>query len=264
MLEEVTPIVADVGASPVRSLAFLPGIRFRAEEGAAVAEPPPAEFTPDPPATAEPAVAEPAQPEPQLWERPEFHAAVAQASQGALQEFLQSLPDPDARPAEPAPLPEFDPFRPETHEPYVRARAEQVARELIAPMQERLSVLDRVEHREHQQIAREHLEGLKATVGQFDTDKASLMGFAYMRQGLAPAEALERAAREDVAYRAAIRAEADAELAEKYRTLATTTTEPAGGAGAAEPTPTVPTGPRRYEQSVKESLDRMRANGNAA
>lgn len=211
----------------------------------------------------------PAEPAAESFSPDELRGMVEQSIRGVFGELMAQAPEPAAAPAE---LPEFNPFEPATFDARASALFETVLDRKLGELG-----LDEIKHfagiaaQEHaDRVANDYLDRLKSEVGgDFDRDRARLIGFAYQSAGHQPAEALKLAATQDADYRRTIleegkklgRDELQAEL--KGLQAGGGPTEPSSGGGGAELRPDTPKGANRYMDTVKSSLERMRAEREA-
>lgn len=175
-------------------------------------------------------------------------APVLQNLTSAIDQREQAPPDPD-------PEPNFDPFQPESVQQFVRSEIERGVRSQLEAYE---PILNQVQAREGEQMARAELERLRPQVGAFDDDLALLVASGILQPGTDGREVVSQAARYVAEHEAKIRADEREKIAAEQRAIAERKGDLPAANGAATEALEVPKGPDRY----REVVARWRSNQN--
>lgn len=219
----------------------------------------------DPTPPFQPAAPDPPADPPAAWQptQDEIRALAAEGSRAALEELLTSLPpDPQAAPQPPGNEPPaaaaFDPYDPQSFEPAVAGILGRVLQEELQPIR---GMVDSIAQRELLAASREYLGTLKSNpdIGDgFDEARALALGSVYMGQGLAPEEALTRAAQEDKQYRDTIGQQAVQAYIDAAKNLPNGDPPANPGSGELELEPL--RGRQAYDQQARRTMERLTAS----
>ena len=154
--------------------------------------------------------------------------------------------------------PEIDPFDPSSVQNYIQS---QIQTGVQAAMQQSMAayepVLNNFASEQGAQMAKQELESIRETVGEFDQDAAFLIAAGSIEQGQDPAHALRQAAQFSHDFEKRIRADERERFKGELRNLQQAPDSTPVGAAAATEVQPVPTGPRRYHEVVERYLDRQ-------
>lgn len=177
----------------------------------------------------------------------------------AVAEVLPSLQQQQQQQPQQNQIPdEIDPFDPSSVTNYIQRSIEtglqQALQQHLAPYE---PMLNSVASEQGAALARQELESIKSTVGEFDQDTAFLIAAGAIEQGNDPATALRQAAQFAHDFEQKIRADERDRFKSELRNLQQAPdATPVGDSAATEVQP-VPTGPRRYHEVVDRYLSRQ-------
>ncbi len=234
--------------------------------GAPPPEPVPAETPPEPAPEAQ--AEEPFAVSPEDWQRvagfqdaaiPILQQMAAYMEQQQQQGGQQQYPAQQQQAPQEEPLPDYDPFDPESTSRYIN---EAVARGVQRGMQEQMGmyepVLGQIAQREAEQLARSELGKLQENVGAFNEDAALLVAAGVIEQGGDPSQALLTAAHYMRDFEAKLRQDAVEAYKKELGQIAEAPQEaPTGTPAQVQETP--PQGARRYEEVVENFLRKQNA-----
>lgn len=158
-------------------------------------------------------------------------------------------------------LGEIDPFDPASVQGYIQRAIDNglqtALAEQLAPYE---PILSNVANEQGAQLARQELESIKTTIGDFDQDTAFLIAAGSIEQGNDPSVALRQAAQFSHDYEKKIRSDEREKYKSELQNLRDAPREtPVGSASGREVQP-VPTGPRRYQEVVERVLARQNSS----
>lgn len=165
----------------------------------------------------------------------------------------QLQPQAAPQPAEP-PVPEYDPFEPESVAAYIQQSVERGVQQSMGPYQQ---MFNTIAEQEGQRLANSQMDALVGEIGDFDKDAVYMIAAgALSDESLNPNDVLRSAARYMHEFEQRIRASEREAYKAELQGLQGNPTDPPIGSAAAQETEDVPTGPRRYHEAVERALAR--------
>lgn len=171
-----------------------------------------------------------------------------------FQTFEELLAQPTVTPEAAPQLPEYNVFDPDSVRAHATAGLQEMFEREIGPLRELLGTFAEERGRVE---ATKALDAVAGEIGEFNRDQAVREAAWLVSQGVNPRQAIRQAAESTRQFEEKIRSEAiAAHVAAQTAMHDPANLEPSGGGSSATEIATVRTGPGRYKQTLKDSMER--------